>query len=65
MAESDPGCVRTGLLHLIRTVEEWVVEDNPVRVIDAFVDELELSDLGFSEVFLKRPAGLPIIRRCC
>jgi transposase len=26
------------------------VEDNPVRVIDVFVDELDLGDLGFSGV---------------
>ncbi len=31
-------------------LEDWVVEDNPVRVIDAFVDELDLGDLGFSGV---------------
>ena len=31
-------------------LEDWVVEDNPVRVIDAFVDELGLGDLGFSGV---------------
>ena len=31
-------------------LEDWVVEDNPVRVIDAFVDALDLGDLGFSGV---------------
>jgi len=31
-------------------LEDWVDEDNPVRVIDAFVDELELSRLGFEGV---------------
>ena len=31
-------------------LEDWIVEDNPVRVIDAFVDELDLGDLGFSGV---------------
>jgi transposase len=31
-------------------LEDWIVEDNPVRVIDAFVDELDLSELGFSGV---------------
>ena len=29
-------------------LEDWVVEDNPVRVIDAFVDRLDLGELGFS-----------------
>jgi transposase len=31
-------------------LEDWIVEDNPVRVIDVFVDDLELGDLGFSGV---------------
>ena len=31
-------------------LEDWVVEDNPVRVIDVFVDELDLAELGFSRV---------------
>src|SRR6187402_2542068 len=31
-------------------LEDWIVEDNPVRVIDAFVDELDLGELGFSGV---------------
>jgi transposase len=26
---------------------DWVNEDNPVRVIDDFVDKLDLSRLGF------------------
>jgi hypothetical protein len=28
----------------------WVYEENPVRMIDVFVDELDLSGLGFSGV---------------
>ena len=28
-------------------LEDWVVEDNAIRVIDAFVDALDLGDLGF------------------
>ena len=31
-------------------LEDWIDEDNPVRVIDAFVDELDLSGLGFDGV---------------
>src|SRR5262249_15906433 len=30
--------------------EDWVDEDNPVRVIDAFVDKLDLSRVGFDGV---------------
>ncbi len=28
-------------------LEDWIDEDNPVRVIDVFVDELDLNGLGF------------------
>ena len=36
-------------------LEDWVGEDNPVRVIDVFVDELDLGDLGFERI--ARPAS--------
>ena len=31
-------------------LEDWIGENNPVRVIDVFVDELDLAALGFSGV---------------
>jgi transposase len=31
-------------------LEDWVGEDSPVRVIDVFVDELDLAELGFGGV---------------
>jgi transposase len=31
-------------------LEDWIDRDNPVRVIDAFVDKLDLSGLGFDGV---------------
>src|SRR6516162_11233280 len=31
-------------------LEDWIDENNPVRVIDAFVDKLDLSGLGFDGV---------------
>ena len=31
-------------------LEDWIDENNPVRVIDAFVEELDLSGLGFDGV---------------
>ena len=31
-------------------LEDWIVDDNSIRVIDVFVDELDLADLGFSGV---------------
>ena len=36
-------------------LEDWVGDDNPVRVIDVFVEELDLGDLGFERV--ARPAA--------
>ena len=30
------------------SLDEYIAEDNPVRVVDAFVDELNLLDLGFA-----------------
>ena len=31
-------------------LDDWIDEENPVRVIDAFVERLELADLGFDGV---------------
>src|SRR5665647_1576109 len=31
-------------------LEDWIEEENPVRAIDAFVDALDLGDLGFDGV---------------
>jgi transposase len=31
-------------------LEDWICEDNPVRVIDVFVDELDLADLRFNGI---------------
>jgi transposase len=31
-------------------LEDYVDADNPVRIIDAFVDELDLAELGFERV---------------
>ena len=32
---------------LPESLDDWVCEDNPVRAIDAFVDALDLAELGF------------------
>jgi len=39
-------------------VEEYVSDENPVRVIDAFVGELDLAKLGF-EGMEPKPTGRP------
>ena len=31
-------------------LDDWIADDNPVRVIDVFVDELDLGGLGFGRV---------------
>jgi transposase len=38
--------------------EDYVDADNPVRVIDAFIDELDLAGLGFARV-QPAPTGRP------
>ncbi len=35
------------------TLDDFVTEENPVRVVDAFVDELDLHALGFNRVIAK------------
>ncbi len=44
-------------------LEDWVGEDNPVRVIDVFVDELDLGDLGFKRVDPKETGQVCHFRR--
>ncbi len=39
-------------------LNDWIGEDNPVRVIDVFVDELDLGGLGFGRV-APRATGRP------
>jgi hypothetical protein len=40
---------RQGVL-LTEFLDDWVSEENPVRAIDVFVDELDLAALGFDGV---------------
>src|SRR5215831_20122425 len=40
------------------TLEDYIAEDNPVRVVDAFVDELDLLTLGFDGME-PEPTGRP------
>ena len=42
------------------TLDDFVTEDNPVRVVDIFVDGLKLDSLGFSRVDAKRTDGSDI-----
>jgi transposase len=38
---------RSQVTLLPECLDDYIAEDNPVRVVDAFVDELDLQDLGF------------------
>jgi transposase len=44
-------------------LEDWIHDDNPVRVIDVFVDELDLGGLGFDRVE-PRATGRPGYHPC-
>ncbi|GAB3686590.1 hypothetical protein GCM10028792_41180 [Salinisphaera aquimarina] len=35
------------------SLDDYVTEDNPVRVVDVFVDNLDLTDLGFEGVVVQ------------
>ena len=39
-------------------LDDWVDEENPVRVIDAFIDALDLGELGFDGI-AAAPTGRP------
>lgn len=41
------------------TLDDYVAEDHPVRVIDAFIDHLDLVDLGFSKATTKETGRKP------
>src|SRR6476661_4982539 len=45
-------------------LEDWIEENNPVQVIDVFVDELDLAELGFAGVapeLTGRPSSHPSV----
>jgi len=41
-------------------IDDCLTEDNPVRLIDAFVDSLDLEELGFHRSQLALTGGSPI-----
>ena len=56
---------RQGVL-LPEFLDDYVSEENPVRVIDVFVEELDLGELGFAGVVPEATGqARPIIRACC
>jgi hypothetical protein len=46
-------------------IDEYVSEENPVRVIDAFVAELDLQGSGSTEWIRRTLGGRAITRRRC
>ena len=59
------GADRSQLSFLPECLEDWVDEDNPVQVIEAFVEALDLAALGFDARAPANRAGQPTIRPCC
>ena len=50
---------------LPNSLEDYVSEENPVRVIEVFIDELDLAALGFAGMTRRRRDGRPTIPRRC
>ena len=46
-------------------LDDYLGEDNPVRAIDVFVDELDLARLALAALSRRRQEGRLIIRRRC
>jgi transposase len=46
------------------TLDEQVAADNPVRLIDAFVDKLQLQKVGFTNTSCKREGRPPFDPDC-
>ena len=56
------GTARDAVLLFPPSLDEYITDENPVRFIDAFVDQLDLHDLGFTRAVasaLGRPAYHP------
>ena len=47
------------------SLEDYIADDNPVRVIDAFVNGLDLKQLGFDRADRVRPADRAMNRQSC
>ena len=57
---------RTQVTLLPECLDDYIAEDNPVRVVDAFVEELDLKALGFDGADAGGDRSpVAITRRCC
>ena len=59
------GEARTQVTLLPECLDDYVTEENPVRVVDVFVDELDLGALGFEVSILLQRGVRPTIPRSC
>jgi len=58
------GADRSQVTLLPECLDDFIADDNPVRVVDAFVDELDLQSLGFDKAepaATGRPAYHPAV----
>ena len=65
MARYVEGSDRRQSFLLPACVDDYVGDDNPVRVVDAFVDELDLAELGFGRTTPANTAVLATARPRC
>ena len=65
MTQHIKGQGRHQVMLLPEVLDDFVTEDNPVRVIDVFVNELQLDALGFERVNAKQTGGLDITPQPC
>ena len=64
MARFVEGADRSQVTFLPECLDDWVGDDNPVHVVDAFVEALDLGGLGFDRIAPKatgRPSYHPSI----
>ena len=61
-----PGTPRSDVLLFPEAIDDYVSDDNPVRFIEAFVDNLDLQSARlFSRYCLLTPAGLLTVLPIC
>jgi hypothetical protein len=59
------GETRTQVTLLPKCLDDYVAEENPVRVVDVFVDELDLGALGLKVLIQLQRGVWPTIHRSC
>ena len=55
------GQVRSQLTLMPESLEDYIGADNPVRVIDAFVDALDLAEMGFDAAVVATDHGFILL----